>query len=72
MSGSGGEECGSAMGTRIARARRARGPGPGAQAQDYPTRPVKIIVPFPAGGTADADAARDSPTGCRASGASRW
>jgi tripartite-type tricarboxylate transporter receptor subunit TctC len=25
-----------------------------AQAQDYPTRAVKIIVPFPAGGTADA------------------
>jgi tripartite-type tricarboxylate transporter receptor subunit TctC len=23
-------------------------------AQDYPTRPVKVIVPFPAGGTADA------------------
>src|ERR1700704_4952027 len=27
---------------------------PVAPAQDYPTRAVKIIVPFPAGGTADA------------------
>src|SRR5215510_16376710 len=26
---------------------------PCAQAQDYPTRAVKIIVPFPAGGSAD-------------------
>src|SRR5207253_9825300 len=28
-------------------------PPPFARAQDYPTRAVKIIVPFPAGGTAD-------------------
>src|SRR5947207_6303840 len=27
---------------------------PAVPAQDYPTRAVKIIVPFPAGGTADA------------------
>src|SRR5262249_37323136 len=26
---------------------------PSAHAQDYPTRAVKIIVPFPAGGSAD-------------------
>ena len=26
---------------------------PSARAQDYPTRAVKIIVPFPAGGSAD-------------------
>jgi tripartite-type tricarboxylate transporter receptor subunit TctC len=26
---------------------------PNAQAQEYPNRPVKVIVPFPAGGTAD-------------------
>src|ERR1700742_1428511 len=29
-------------------------PGGHARAQDYPDRTVKIIVPFPAGGTADA------------------
>jgi len=28
--------------------------GPLAQAQDYPNRSVKVVVPFPAGGTADA------------------
>ena len=28
-------------------------PGAGAQAQDFPTHAVRIIVPFPAGGTAD-------------------
>src|SRR3954469_13021594 len=29
-------------------------PGGHARAQDYPDRAVKIVVPFPAGGTADA------------------
>jgi hypothetical protein len=36
-------------------------------AQDYPTRAVRIIVPFPAGGTADL-MPRIVATGCRANG----
>ena len=44
---------------------------PIAQAQDYPIRTVRIIVPFPAGGTADAMPRAVSPTTCRASGNSR-
>ena len=41
-----------------------------AQAGDYPDHTVKIVVPFPAGGTADA-IPRSSPTGFHANGASR-
>ena len=44
---------------------------PAAQAQDYPSRAVKIIVPFPAGGTADV-MPRIFRTGWRRSGESRW
>jgi tripartite-type tricarboxylate transporter receptor subunit TctC len=40
------------VGAGIALAAMVAGPG-GLRAQDYPLRAVKIIVPFPAGGTAD-------------------
>ena len=40
------------VGVGIALAAMVTGPG-GLRAQDYPLRAVKIIVPFPAGGTAD-------------------
>ena len=43
---------------------------PSAPAQDYPSRPVKIIVPFPAGGTADV-MPRIFAGGCRGNGANR-
>src|SRR5262245_33868277 len=42
-----------AAGLALLLALLASEPGP-ARAQNYPDRPVKVIVPFPAGGTADA------------------
>ena len=41
------------------------------QAASFPDHPVKIVVPFPAGGTADA-VPRILLNGCRANGASPW
>ena len=52
------EHRGRRAGTGVGRHRgwpgRCSGGVAAAGAQDYPSRPVKIIVPFPAGGTADA------------------
>jgi tripartite-type tricarboxylate transporter receptor subunit TctC len=44
--------------------------GPAAAAEPYPSRNVRLIVPYPPGGNVDSAARASSPTNCRRSSAS--